>query len=526
VALVVAAALPTFAATRSAPCVGGSGCSATLQEAVDAAQDGDTITIGAGTFAGGVVVGKSVSLVGAGAGKSVIKGGGPVLTLGTPGAKTQPKAISIKGLTITGGVNRTIPQPWFALGGGIYIPEAGNKSVGATVTIEASVISGNRVEPSGTDPTAKSYAGVGWPSCPASVKCPRAFAGGAGIESHGNLTLIDTTVRDNRAVTDTSFAGGGGIRGLSYGSLTLKHSVVTHNEAVATAPYGRWAWGGGIILDGGGGQGAVTISDSVISDNSSLLTSTYPAGVLANATGAAFDFDEHQYGSVTVTNTKITGNVSSANAPKGSPIAGDVIYIDPGSPFVMRDSVVSGNRVVATGAQAGAGNLFEVDSRATISNTRITGNRLTLTTRITDPTDPNSAISGTFAVWRSPLVVLQDSLVAGNSVSMTASHGTAFVEGAGIWNAGGLRLVNTKVTGNTARESGPAGWVRGGGIWSDRYQPDDKPRLELVDSLVSGNTISGSSKVKLQGGGVFSAYPVKRTKTVIAKNTPDQCFGC
>lgn len=64
-------------------CVGGGqGCFSTVQAAVDAAQDGDTIRIRPGTFAGGITIGKSVQLVGAAAHATIIEGGGPVITIG------------------------------------------------------------------------------------------------------------------------------------------------------------------------------------------------------------------------------------------------------------------------------------------------------------------------------------------------------------------------------------------------------------------------------------------------------------
>ena len=46
-------------------CVGGPRCFATIQAAVNAASDGDTIKIGPGTFAGGVTIDRSVNLIGA-----------------------------------------------------------------------------------------------------------------------------------------------------------------------------------------------------------------------------------------------------------------------------------------------------------------------------------------------------------------------------------------------------------------------------------------------------------------------------
>src|SRR5262245_35137364 len=87
-------------------CVGGPGCFSSVQEAVDAAQDGDTIRIGPGTFTGGILVAKSVSLVGVSAAATRIEGGGPVVTIGTPLAN--PPTVSISDVTITGGLNTAV----------------------------------------------------------------------------------------------------------------------------------------------------------------------------------------------------------------------------------------------------------------------------------------------------------------------------------------------------------------------------------------------------------------------------------
>ncbi len=86
------AALAVGAAGRASGstvrCVGGPKCFASLQAAVNAANDGDTIAINAGTFAGGVTITKSLALRGAGAETTTIRGGGPVLTIGVFKAKT------------------------------------------------------------------------------------------------------------------------------------------------------------------------------------------------------------------------------------------------------------------------------------------------------------------------------------------------------------------------------------------------------------------------------------------------------
>ena len=88
-------------------CVGdGRGCYADLQAAVNAARDGATISIGRGTFKGGVTIDKRVELIGAGARATTISGGGPVLTIGRFGAASEP-TVSIAGVTITGGRTRS-----------------------------------------------------------------------------------------------------------------------------------------------------------------------------------------------------------------------------------------------------------------------------------------------------------------------------------------------------------------------------------------------------------------------------------
>src|SRR5262249_51861733 len=132
-----------------------SGCPyVQLAPALAAAHDGDTIRLGPGTYDGGVTIDVSVRLVGAGAGRTIISGGGPVLTIGEFGASTEP-TVSIEGVTITGGIARSSPEstPFtgqegvFAAGGGVEIPPNADFSGGATVTIASSVITGNRVAP-------------------------------------------------------------------------------------------------------------------------------------------------------------------------------------------------------------------------------------------------------------------------------------------------------------------------------------------------------------------------------------------
>ena len=107
------------AATTTDICVGSKpGCFATIQAAVEAAQDGATIRIGAGRFAGGVTINRSVELAGVAAGATIIEGGGPVITIGFG---TSKPTVSISRVTITGGLN---DSPGFAAGGGVRVDPA------------------------------------------------------------------------------------------------------------------------------------------------------------------------------------------------------------------------------------------------------------------------------------------------------------------------------------------------------------------------------------------------------------------
>jgi hypothetical protein len=194
-----ASLLVTTSAFAAKRCVGGPGCYRTIQDALNASRDGDVIKIGPGSFAGGIQITKSVSVVGAGAGSTVIRGGGPVVTIGTFGAATEP-TVSISDVKITGGRTTSSPEDIGgaarASGGGVFVPPAADFAAGATVTIRDSIIAGNKTAPSktaGPDPGQ-----TDWPVCPAGP-CPFAGADGAGIETWGSATLIGTVVSDNEA---------------------------------------------------------------------------------------------------------------------------------------------------------------------------------------------------------------------------------------------------------------------------------------------------------------------------------------
>jgi hypothetical protein len=461
-------------------CVGGKpkpACYPSIQAAVDAAHDGDTIKIAPGTYAGGVVIEVSVDVVGAGAEKTIIKGGGPVLTLGTDGAPTEP-TISIRGVTITGGVNNSKPSDAVTFGGGIWIPQG--ETVGATVTIDDSAITGNRVTAASVIPPGD-FCGP----------LPCGFTLGGGIDNGGVLTITDTEISGNTAgstpspVSNATGNFAGGIQ--NRATLVLRRSSVTGNHAIAGFPNGQFALAGGIYSGG-----SLTIDDSVLSDNTAESTSAYPADVTdTEAAGGGIYVGN---GAARITNTTIRHNTATAtNLNPAGLTVGFAGGIDVDGTLVLERSVVSDNvvRSVSAGDAIADGGGLEVEGEATI----------------------------------------RDSLISHNSVIAEAGGG-ALAEGAGIANAGKLTLERTRVLDNTLSATGLGtpvfgfpSEVKGGGIWNGSFG-GPSPELTLTDSTVSHNSLSAPGTFVIQGGGLFTDFPVTVKHTKIKDNTPDQCFGC
>jgi hypothetical protein len=483
-----AAALPAGSAEAgSALCVVANKpvCYASIQAALDAANDGDTIAIGPGTFAGGVTITKSVKLVGAGAGTTAIEGGGPVITVGVPDGIDQP-TVSISRVTITGGFNGSTPLPFAALGGGVWIPSGAGNATGATVTISDSVISGNRADPQATDP----FCGF-----------PCAFAIGGGIFNAGTLTVTDTRITDNVAGSTTadpsvaSYAEGGGIVNGFQGSLTLVHSFVTDNRAAVSPPNGRNTDAGGISS-----SGSLTAEDTVISGNRSVVEASVPSSFFvdlvqeANAGGLYLP----QGSSTTISRSRISDNSVHSSNTAGDAVA-EAGGIDSDGSLLLTGSSVDANSAVATVPDS-SGFLAETDG----GGIQVQG-----------------------------VTIVRDSRILDNSLSSTSETGLALASGGGLFNlSASLTLDRTLVTGNSARATGVGGFNLGGGIGNVLFG-GGPPELTLTDSVITANRLEASDGVLSQGGGLYTVdpfsgtpFPVAMSGTVIEGNKPDQCLGC
>jgi hypothetical protein len=514
-----------------------------IQKAIDAAHDGDVIRIEQGTFAGGVAIDKSVKVIGSGASKTIIKGGGPVLTIGEAFAPREPK-VTISKVKITGGHTTSSPlskkfegkKNVIALGGGIAIPPGkftkDHIADGATVKVTDSVISGNRVGPSATVPSE----GAACPGGP----CPYAFGGGGGIDNWGALTLERTEVSHNLASGVASDATGGGIDS-PQGSLDLRDSTITSNRAIVGVPNGRYAEGGGIFTGGilsGEAPVAVRIRGGSISDNEASLTSKLPyfvgdgkgSTIDMNANGGAAHFVGGS--TISIAHTRINQNKVSVDDPKGEPYAFDsALHFSERSTIDLSHSTIEDNRVrakVGSSEHVGpSGSAIDIAGPSkggpgpqTVSHVRIKGNTSLVTSE-----DGEAQASGG-AIYNSSATRITNSVISGNRITALSAKGSASVFGGGVLNEGRLLLRHDLIKDNHGIAIGPDGFARGGGIWNDNLFLKKPPHLTLNDTRVIGNTLRARPGLPVEGGGIFTAFPVTLDHSPIVHNHPDQCAGC
>jgi hypothetical protein len=196
----------------------------------------------------------------------------------------------------------------------------------------------------------------------------------------------------------------------------------------------------------------------------------------------------------------------------------------------MRNSTISGNMLfsrVATTVDAGAGgNALELDGGGTISNTRITGNRATIVSPRGVAGNAGAGLVMLNFSKDARLVTVRGGVISGNTAVAKTSTGLATSQGAGIFNDSLLELDGVRVSGNRGKATGPGGVAQGAGIWNGTDISGPPVRLALNRTTVTRNSLTGSPGITVQGAGLFTELPVTLSHSLIARNTPDQCFGC
>jgi hypothetical protein len=409
-----------------------------LRQALVDAKDGDTIVVQPGIgvitlnpMQGPLFINKSITIVGAGAGQTVID------------ANRRSRVLDVEGST------------------------NGNILVLPHVTISAVYITG------GNPPTVN------------------ALAGGGGILVHdARLTLSDSIITRNRAFANTggssaSAGYGGGIAvDTASGSLTLLNTIVADNQAVADnggSGDGGNAQGGGIY-----DRGSLAIRGGAIEGNTAD-SSVGNASLFAEGGGVWYEGN-----TATIDGVLVRGNVAKGDSQglgkNGGLAVGAGLYMYAGFGTTISNVTVTGNAVTATGGPngnggqaAGAGVLVGGTTPTTIVNTTVTGNTASANGR---GTGKGGFADGAGLAGYTDATVLNTTIDANTSAS-TGPGGPGTVRGGNVYSGGKLRLKNSIVSAG-AGAAGSENCFGGANIMSDGHNIDS---LDQCDFHSAGDQV-------------------------------------
>jgi len=470
---------------------------AAIQEA-NAVNDHNTIEVSASTYVlsligagedaaatGDLDITAPLSLVGAGAGKTVVDGNGSdraFHVLAPIDTEQSPGNVSLSGLTVRGGVTEED-------GGGIYsvsdgrltldaVTVTGNVSMSdgggvhtATGTLHVrngSVVSNNEARNGGGIFNAGELNTGGIPSLTvvtgSRIAGNRALGGGGGVwvDHEGALTLTDVDVNDN--VADDA---GGGVSVASKASLTINNGAFSGNRAHGD---------GGALSTAT--ERSVSLTGTTFTDNRAGVPL---AGEPGDGSGGAMASGGS--GVVEVDDATFTGNSASGE--------GGAIHLDNNGSVAITNSLVAQNE-----AGAGGGGVENAASRVTLSRLMIRGNRAAL-----EGGGVESQGSGAFTIIDS---TIRNNTAANGGGFTNAADGSTRVERTLIWD-------NRAVGGGGTEESG-----LGGGIYS----------LGDADASYSNITITGNLALTRGGGFYVDAdADVRVTNATIVGNSAPIASG-
>ena len=413
-----------------------------LQDAIDAAADGDTIRIGGGAYtAAGIYVGRSLVFDGPGA---------IVQASGVPGTATgrvfffeSGVTSTLRGLTIRHGLTTAGD----GRGGGIY--NLGN------LTLE---------------------------NCSVMWNASQGASGhGGGIyHAGGRLEIIGGAVSENTTIDG---AHGAGIYNAG-GFVSLRGATIANN----TNGYGLLF--GSVLADGGAGGGLYTKGGTVICDGATLAGNCTGDGRMSGP-GAGICA---RAADLVLTNCIVASNIVARFgnvADEGG--SGGGISIGGGTALFI-DCVVSGNRAGSGFPGGSGGGICATAAVVTLVDCHVTDNAAGY------GRNPGAGSGGRggglYLVGESP-VDLRGCTVSGNQ----GGYGDIGGDGGGVYHLGGALALSSCTLDHNAAGVGvsptEARTGRGGGLYHEGGA------LVVTDSSVDENT-AGDQNSGGQGGGFFA----------------------
>jgi len=282
---------------------------------------------------------------------------------------------------------------------------------------------------------------------------------GGAITNSNILTLVDVTIKDNRA---------GAYGGAMYNnySADITNTNFIGNSAVE---------GGGAIINYGG----LDIKDSTFIGN--IQTGTHYGG------GAIFNYG----GTNSLTNTTFKGNSADLNN-------GGAIFNDSGCQTTIKDSTFGGTITGEGNSAINGGAIYNASGLVSVENTKFINNKASTdggaifnsanTNLLASTFSGNSATSNGGAIFNSSgaMSVQND----------TFSNNLSTINGGAIYNYADLNILNTLFSSNSAKADG-------GAIYNN---------TGTVIATVEKTTFDGNSAIN--GGAVFN-----NSGTLVVKNS-------
>ncbi len=370
---------PARAATISVPAD-----YATIQEAINAASDGDTITVAAGSYAGGIRINKSVTLSGAVGSGPGAAANAPVID-GSMGGNSGI-IIAAAGVTVEGFVIQNF-QGGASTGSGIQVSASGNKATIRYNTIQNtnwagilawtngdSLITGLTIEHNsitlGAWSTNTNVYGVECTNCSNAQIASNQISGGyVGIAitaqgSEGQTVAADSMTISGNTVTGSSFAalqlvafdptGSGGTPALT--SLMIENNTLSVADGNTTVIFGYPLGSGSIgnvtiqgnTLRDGTTQTAQT-SDALDSGNTPILGTVAQSLSMSPLMLAATQTDANMIDLRNIANVTVSNNTFNSTGRSGALV------------FVTNSSSVTANGNSFTSTNA-AGQVFSCNT--------------------------------------------------------------------------------------------------------------------------------------------------------------------
>jgi parallel beta-helix repeat protein len=404
-----------------------SGCTySSIQDAIDAAVDGDTVLVDDGTYTENInFLGKAITVISVNGPESTIIDGnasGSVVTFDS-GEGTNSV---LSGFTICNGVADN--------GGGIYCDNSSPTITNCTISGNSAVSEGGGIYCTESSPTIT--------NC--TISGNSADRGG-GIYCYGysSPTITNCTINDNSAWD------GGGIHCEVYSSPTITNCTISGNSAEG--------WNG----DGGGiscwQESSPTITNCIISGNSAVsdgggIYCTESSPTITNCTISGNSADEGVGGGISccydsspiITNCTISDNSAVSEG-------GGICCYGYSSPTITNCTINDNS------AGDGGGIHCEVYSSPTITNCTISGNSA----------EGWDGDGGGISCWQESSPTITNCIISGNS---------AVSEGGGIYceDYPSPTITNCTISGNSAGQ--------GGGIFCYDSSPT------ITNCTISGNS--------------------------------------